>query len=115
VAHWHPAVLEKITHHPDFEERAHRRLHQLPPNLLTAYDVQDFFGDHQRTTLQHGNGVQMILARIEGLLVQMAIDHSKEKMQTLVIAWHDLRNAFGSIPHGHLLELFHSLQFPDGL
>ena len=48
-------------------------------------------------------------------LVQMAIEHSKEKMQTLVIAWLDLRNAFGSIPHGHLLELFRSLPIPDGL
>ena len=45
-------------------------------------------------------------------LLQTAIEHSKEKKKTLLIAWLDLRNAFGSIPHVYLQELFHSLPIP---
>jgi hypothetical protein len=48
-------------------------------------------------------------------LLQVAIEHSKEKKQTLVVAWLDLQNAFGSIPHLYLQELFQSLPIPAKL
>ena len=44
----------------------------------------------------------------------MAIEHSKEKKKTFVLAWLDCRNAFGSIPHA-FQELFQSLPVPDQL
>ena len=48
-------------------------------------------------------------------LLQVAIEHSKDKKQTLVVAWLDLRNAFGSIPHLYLQQLFQSLPIPAKL
>ena len=62
-----PSCWKKSRTHPDFLESAHRRLQQLPPNLLTAYDVQDFFGDHQRPARQHDKGIGMVRALTKGL------------------------------------------------
>ena len=48
-------------------------------------------------------------------LLQSAIEHSKERNRCLVITWLDLRNAFGSIPHGYLQQMFESLPIPGHL
>jgi hypothetical protein len=45
-------------------------------------------------------------------LLQSAVEHSKERTHCFVITWRDLRNAFGSIPHDHLQQMFESLLIP---
>ena len=48
-------------------------------------------------------------------LLQSAIDEAKRAKRNLSICWLDLSNAFGSIPHATLAELFNSLPIPDEL
>ena len=46
-------------------------------------------------------------------LLQTAIDEAKKNYGDLSIAWLDLTNAFGAIPHPVLGQLFESLPIPD--
>ena len=46
-------------------------------------------------------------------LLQTAIDEAKKNYGDLSIAWLDLTNAFGAIPHPVLGQLFQSLPIPD--
>ena len=48
-------------------------------------------------------------------LLQTAIDEAKKHHGDLSVAWLDLTNAFGSIPHPVLTELFRSLPIPESL
>ena len=48
-------------------------------------------------------------------LLESVIEDSQEKRSNSVITWLDLCNAFGSIPHAYLQELFDSLPIPDSL
>ena len=48
-------------------------------------------------------------------LLQTAIDEAKKHRGDLSVAWLDLTNAFGSIPHPVLIELFRSLPIPEAL
>ncbi|RUS69482.1 hypothetical protein EGW08_022750 [Elysia chlorotica] len=48
-------------------------------------------------------------------LLQTAIDEAKKRQGDLTIAWMDLTNAFGSIPHPVLGQLFQSLPIPDAV
>lgn len=48
-------------------------------------------------------------------LLQTAVEETTSKRRDMSIAWLDLCNAFGSVPHSVLLELFHSLPIPDDL
>lgn len=48
-------------------------------------------------------------------LLHAAIEEAKHSKRNLVIAWLDLSNAFGSIPHGVLGKLFESLPIPTQL
>lgn len=48
-------------------------------------------------------------------VLQMAVEESKSARKRLAIAWLDLRNAFGSIPHAILCQLFDSMPIPESL
>ena len=48
-------------------------------------------------------------------LLQTAVEETTSKRRNMSVAWLDLCNAFGSVPHTVLLELFHSLPLPDDL
>ena len=48
-------------------------------------------------------------------VLQMAVEEAKSARRKLAIAWLDLRNAFGSIPHAILNLLFDSLPLPQTL
>ena len=48
-------------------------------------------------------------------LLQSAIEEAKSSRGDLVVSWLDLSNAFGSIPHAYLTELFGSLPVPQRL
>ena len=48
-------------------------------------------------------------------LLQILVDEAFRAKSRLSITWLDLRNAFGSIPHRFLFELFKSLPIPDSL
>ena len=48
-------------------------------------------------------------------LLQTAIEEAKSSRGDLVVSWLDLSNAFGSIPHAYLTELFGSLPVPQRL
>ena len=48
-------------------------------------------------------------------LLQTAVEGAQNKRLNLSIAWLDLCNAFGSIPHAVLAEMFNSLPIPDDL
>jgi hypothetical protein len=49
------------------------------------------------------------------MLLECAIEEAKQKKRNLTICWLDLANAFGSLPHAFLFELFHSLPLPEAL
>lgn len=48
-------------------------------------------------------------------ILHTVIEESKRKRRNMVIAWLDLSNAFGSMPHPILNTLFQSLPIPDDL
>jgi hypothetical protein len=48
-------------------------------------------------------------------LLQTAVEEATSKRRDMSIAWLDFCNAFGSVSHSVLLELFHSLPIPDDL
>ena len=45
-------------------------------------------------------------------LIQTTVEEAKAKRKGLAVCWMDLRNAFGSVPHGDLDELVESLPLP---
>jgi hypothetical protein len=49
------------------------------------------------------------------MLLECAIEQAKLKKRNLTICWLDLANAFGSLPHDFLYQLFSSLPIPDAL
>ena len=48
-------------------------------------------------------------------LLQMAVEDSNFSKENLNITWLDLKNAFRSLPHATLLQLFDSIPFPNSL
>ncbi|MFO0089667.1 MAG: RNA-directed DNA polymerase, partial [bacterium] len=48
-------------------------------------------------------------------LLQTAVEDAKTKRKGLAAAWIDFRNAFGSVPHAVLYELFESIPIPISL
>ena len=48
-------------------------------------------------------------------LLQTVVEEATFKRRNMSVAWLDLCNAFGSIPHLVLIELFNSLPIPDDL
>jgi len=48
-------------------------------------------------------------------LLQTAVEETTFKRRTMSVVWLDLCNAFGSVPHAVLEELFKSLPIPDDL
>ena len=48
-------------------------------------------------------------------LLQTAVEEATFRRRTMSVVWLDLCNAFGSVPHGVLGELFRSLPIPDDL
>ena len=48
-------------------------------------------------------------------LLQTAVEETTSKRKCMSMAWLDLCNAFGSVPHAVLFELFHSLPLPNDL
>ena len=48
-------------------------------------------------------------------LLQTAVEETTSKHKCMSMAWLDLCNAFGSVPHAVLFELFHSLPLPNDL
>lgn len=49
------------------------------------------------------------------MLLECAIEQAKLKKRNLTICWLDLANAFGSLPHDFIFQLFSSLPIPDAL
>jgi len=48
-------------------------------------------------------------------LLQAVIDEAKRTKKDISITWLDLTNAFGSLPHSVLQQLFESLPIPEHL
>lgn len=48
-------------------------------------------------------------------LLQSAIDDARRSNKELCIAWLDLENAFGSVPHSHILNTLAALGLPEDL
>ena len=82
----------------------------LASRLTTTARQHQWLSAEQKGFLPGVRGIQE-----HTFLLQAAIDNAKKQHSNLCIAWLDLTNAFGSIPHPALVQLFDSLPVPDGL
>ena len=93
--------------------------------LSTLYKLFSSVLTSRLTTVSTGNGwispeQKGFLPGVRGIqehthLLQSAIEEAKKDKSNLTICWLDLSNAFGSLPHATLSELFSSLPIPEDL
>ena len=75
----------------------------------TAADLR-WISDEQKGFLPGIHGIQE-----HTQVLQAAVEEAKNKKRDLSITWLDLSNAFGSVPHSIIFELFDSLPLPTDL
>ena len=73
----------------------------------TAADLR-WISDEQKGILSVIHGIQE-----HTQLLQAIVEEAKNKKKDLSIIWLDLSNAFGSVPHSIITELFDSLPLPS--
>ncbi|KAI9550369.1 hypothetical protein GHT06_000609 [Daphnia sinensis] len=104
---------------PGVDGLEYRHLRAIDPNCIllettnipSSYHLQTVLGSDQpednrgrfRPWLEHTQ------------LLQTVVEETKTKRRHMCIAWLDMCNAFGSVPHAVLNELFTSLPIPEDL
>ena len=82
----------------------------LTARLTTVSTANGWISPEQKGFLPGVRGIQE-----HTHLLQSAIEEAKKDKSNLTICWLDLSNAFGSLPHATLSELFSSLPIPEEL
>lgn len=82
----------------------------LTSRLTMVSTVNGWISPEQKGFLPGVRGIQE-----HTHLLQSAIEEAKKNKSNLTICWLDLSNAFGSLPHATLSELFSSLPIPEDL
>ncbi|XP_046632270.1 uncharacterized protein LOC124311947 [Daphnia pulicaria] len=82
----------------------------IATRLTTVASNCDWLSPEQKGFLPGVHGIQE-----HTMLLESAIEEAKLKKSNLTICWLDLANAFGSLPHDFLHQLFASLPIPTVL
>jgi hypothetical protein len=79
----------------------------IASRLCTVASNNEWLSAEQKGFLPGAHGIQE-----HSMLLETAIGEAKHLRKDLTICWLDLANAFGSLPHDYLEELFNSLPIP---
>ena len=82
----------------------------LAARLMDSATTHQWLSPEQKGFLPMVRGVQE-----HTFLLQAVIDEAKRTKRDISIPWLDLTNAFGSLPHSALQQLFESLPIPENL
>ena len=82
----------------------------ITSKLVRVASLYEWLSPEQKGFLPGVRGIQE-----HTHILQSAIDDAKANKKCISICWLDLSNAFGSLPHGSLYQLFDSLPLPEQL
>ncbi|KZR98953.1 Uncharacterized protein APZ42_005393, partial [Daphnia magna] len=120
---------------PGVDGLEYRHLRALDPDCILLKTANFPSSDHLQTVLgsnqpgTHRGRLRswLVISRAKGFppgvhgiqehrqLLQTVVEETSTKRRHVSIAWLDMSNAFGSVPHTVLGELFASLPIPDDL
>ncbi len=82
----------------------------IASRITTVASGNEWLSPEQKGFLPGVHGIQE-----HTMLLESAIEEAKSQKRNLTICWLDLANAFGSLPHDYLNQLFCSLPVPPAL